>query len=274
MNDALKKFVDEVRAVYAPVVTGPASRIDRGDILWGQFEIAVAACDSRASDSARKLTERVNEMVVAKILADDPLIADRIAYEPDFLPHGRRIDFFTSCNEEKLHVEVKTVHPQAPDDDEPSWREYLRQSEFNPPYPHFDAEREWMSGALYGNRFSARFDFLEYALDFEVRLADAKTIGRGSGILVFCGNGFAWNRSDLEDFVDFYRSRIHRPDDALALMEQCYIKDEDIHVRRNIDHFACLTRPAECALPIGFACPVVGPRLASPGSLMTGPKQR
>jgi hypothetical protein len=52
---------------------------------------------------------------------------------------------------------------------------------------------------------------------FEVRLAAAKAIRPGPGVLVFCGSGFAWRLSDLEDFADFYRTAVHRADDPFAL---------------------------------------------------------
>ena len=63
--------------------------------------------------------------------------------------------------------------------------------------------------------------------------------------MIFCGTGFAWHKSNLEDFADFYLTGIHRGDDPFALMEQHHIKKEKIKLRRNIGHFAFLRRHIE-----------------------------
>jgi hypothetical protein len=102
----------------------------------------------------------------------------------------------------------------------------------------FIVQKEWMGGAIYGNVFASRGHFLDYALDFEARLAAAKAIKQGPGILVFCGSGFAWHKSHLEDFADFYHQGVHRGDDAFALMELEAIKRKRIKLLRNIDHLS------------------------------------
>jgi hypothetical protein len=58
-----------------------------------------------------------------------------------------------------------------------------------------------MGGAICGDAFASRARFLEYTMAFEERLAVAKAIRPGPGVLVFCGNGFAWRRSNLEDWA-------------------------------------------------------------------------
>jgi hypothetical protein len=89
-------------------------------------------------------------------------------------------------------------------------------------------DKDWMGGAIYGNVFASRAHFLDHTRDFETRLAAAKAIKPGPGVLVFCGTGFAWHKSNLEDFADFYLTRVHRNDDAFALMEQHNIKEKKI----------------------------------------------
>ena len=95
----------------------------------------------------------------------------------------------------------------------------------------FILEKEWMGGAIYGNVFASRSHFLDYTLDFETRLAVAQAIKPGHGILIFCGTGFAWHKSNLEDFADFYMTGTHRGDDPFALMEQHHVKEEEIKLR-------------------------------------------
>src|SRR5262249_51648136 len=71
-------------------------------------------------------------------------------------------------------------------------------------------------------------------------------------ILIFCGNEFAWHRSDLEDFADFYHTGRHSADDPFALMEQHYLKENGVQLERNIDHFGFLKRlhrdPDNCGI--------------------------
>jgi hypothetical protein len=95
---------------------------------------------------------------------------------------------------------------------------------------------------------------------FQLRLAAAKSIRQGPGILIFCGNEFAWHRSDLEDFADFYHTGRHRADDPFALMEQHYLKENGVQLERTIDHFGFLKRYIEIPTMAEFYLPVEGPQ--------------
>ena len=121
-----------------------------------------------------------------------------------------------------------------------------------------------MGGAIYGNVFASRAHFLEYTMDFETRLTAAKAIKPGHRVLVFCGTGSAWHKSNLEDFADFYLTGAHRGDDAFALMEQHHIKQKKIQLLRSIDYFAFLRRHTERPQKEEFHFPVRGPRLIVP----------
>lgn len=263
MPEEIENFVAEVREHYKDLIVGDASRVARGQALWDQFEQAAAVCCADDNVDSRQLTERVNELAVVKVLIDDPNIAGPISYEPDLLPDNRKIDYVVARGDENIYVEVKTVHPRTDDTDE-AWENYLRRKEYHPETVNFLVEREWMGGALYGNTFASRSHFLDYSLEFESRLAAAKLIKGGPGILVFCGNGFAWGCSDLEDFADFYHSGAHRLDDPFALMEKHHIEDRGIQILRNVDHFSYLKRAVTQAEPQQLIFPVRGPRLGAP----------
>lgn len=257
----LDLFVKAVRVEYRELIN---TKIIRGDALWAQFEEAVAAylVDPRKED--RYITERVNELAVAKVLLDDhTLVEQPITYEPDLLPSGRKIDFVVDRGTDNLYVEVKTVRPRT-SDNEAAWQKFIERKRFHPKNVNFILEQEWMGGAIYGNVFSSRSRFLEYSLDFETRLEEARTIRGGPGVLVFCGNGFAWHKSSLEDFADFYRTGKHRDDDPFALMEQHHIEHEKIQLRHNIDYFAFLKRRIELPQIDKFYFPVRGPRFFLP----------
>ena len=149
------------------------------------------------------------------------------------------------------------MRPRTQDTDE-MWEKYLKLRERHPSNVNFIVARDFMGGAVYANSYASRAHFFDYALQFEARLAAAKAITSGPGILVICGTGFAWHRSELEDFADFYHSGVHRPDDPFKLMELEAIERKKIALSRNIDHFGCLVRHVEMARPSSFHWPVRG----------------
>lgn len=253
-------FVDVVRAEYHQAIT---SRIVRGDALWMQFEVAVAACRADPKGDDRQITERVNEMAVAKVLLDDKTIKGPITYEPDFLPDGRKIDFVVDRGRDNLYIEVKTVRPRSADTEE-AWQKFLERKKHHPTNVNVLLQQDWMGGAIYGNMFASRSHFLDYTREFETRLAAAKAIKPGPGVIVFCGTGFAWHKSNLEDFVDFYLDGVHRGDDAFALMEQHNIRQKNIQLLRNVDHFAMLRRHVEIPQREEFHFPIRGPKIFLP----------
>jgi len=259
-EDELRQFAEEVRALYHRCLIGPDRRILRGGDLVEQFEAALRVCLADPRSDERSLTERVNEMAVARQLADDPHLLGAITYEPNFLPDGRRIDFLAERADDNIYVEVKTVHPRA-DDREAAWGRYLRLRAHHPENVRVVVERENMGAALYGLEFASRSHFLDYSLSFETRLAAAKARTQGPGILVFCGNGFAWHRSQLEDFADFYHVGRHRQDDPFAVMERHDIERRERIILWNVDHFAYLKRAVEQPAKTEFCCPVRGPAL-------------
>lgn len=258
MCDDRENLIAHAVGLYEPFLRGSASRIVDGECLWGQFKAAVSAARLRQEDADRQLRERINELATAKFLADDQTITGNIAYEPDILPSGRKIDFVVERPEDRLYVEVKSVYPNAPDTDT-AWDRYLQLREFHPENVNFVVEQDWMGGMIYGNAFAARSKFIDYSLAFEERLAEAKQEVAGAGILVFCGSGFHWNVSDLEDFSDFYHSGRHRADDPFARMEQHEIKSKGLSLKRNIDHFAFLKRKNFRADLTRMYFPVSGP---------------
>lgn len=254
-------FVRLVHAEYQDLIT---TRIRRGEVLWAQFEAALEACRADPKGDDRQITEKVNEMAAAKVLLVDQAIPWPITYEPDhLLPDGRKIDFVVDRGADDLYIEVKTVRPRTADTDA-AWEKFLARRGRHPDNVQVILEKDWMGGAIYGNLFASRSHFLDYTMDFEERLAAAQAIKPGHGILIFCGTGFAWHKSNLEDFADFYLTGAHRADDPFALMEQHHIKEEKIKLLRNISHFAFLRRHIEKPGTEEFHFPIRGPRLILP----------
>lgn len=240
------------------MVAGKDSRITRGAVLWDLFEDAARACRADSKSGERQLAERINELAVAKFLAEDKGLQSSITYEPELLSDGRKIDFVADRGRDTAYIEVKTVHPDIVDN-EAAWENYLKRRKLHPQNANFVVKKDWMGGKLYGNTFASRSHFLEYTLDFETRLVAAKKIRPGPGLLVFCGNGVRWHRSDLEDFADFYHAGRHRQDDPFALMEKHHIETEKLQILRNVDNFGCIRRRWEQAPITEFIWPVRGP---------------
>jgi|HubBroStandDraft_6_1064221.scaffolds.fasta_scaffold554835_1 hypothetical protein len=258
MDEYTIQLIDNARSLYKDIVVGANSRITRGQRLWDLFEQAVKVCSVDAKSGDRQLGERINELAVAKSLAEDKGLQGTITYEPELLPDGRKIDFVADRGHDNAYIEVKTVHPDIADT-EVAWENYLKRRKLHPPNADFVTKKDWMGGRIYGNTFASRSRFLDYTLDFETRLAEAKKIRSGPALLVFCGNGVRWRRSDLEDFADFYHSGKHRQDDPFRLMEDHHIESEKLEILRNVDNFGCITRRWEEAAINAFIWPVRGP---------------
>jgi hypothetical protein len=142
----IQQFTEHCRKLYRDTLCGPTKRIERGEVLFKQFEEEAAALLAKPSGDDRALAERVNEMAVAKILADDPTITGKITYEPNMLPSGRKIDFVVEREKDNLYIEVKTVHPRKADT-EAAWQLYLDRRPNHQPSAEFHVEKEWMGGA-------------------------------------------------------------------------------------------------------------------------------
>jgi len=92
--------------------------------------------------------------------------------------------------------------------------------------------------------FTARGRMLEYALELEAKIAQAKLGGDNSRlVMAFCGAGFHWRRDELEDFVSFYFSGRHRADDPFSQAELKYMAEKKLGFARTINSFACMSRP-------------------------------
>jgi large subunit ribosomal protein L30 len=255
----LDPFLAEVTDEYHHLLVGAGNRVTRGNVLWEQFESAVAAHHASHGRDERALIERVNELAVAKLLAEDPALQKaRIEYEPDLLPDGRKIDFVVDRGGDNLYVEVKTVRPKTRAT-VGAYRKFEERRKWHAENVEFVVDPRSMGGAIYGDAFASRGHFLDYTMAFEDRLAAAKAIRPGPGILVFCGNGFAWRRTNLEDWADFYHLGKHRADDPFGPMERYHIETNGIALKRNVDHFAWLQRPFEQARRTGLAFPIRGP---------------
>jgi hypothetical protein len=266
MDDAIEQHIAGVEAAYRQLIIGVGSRLEGGAKLWGQFTDAVASYRKPARSAYSAVYERVNELAIARILLADPTITDcRITYEPRIAADDRRIDFVVpDVKAGNLYIEVKTVRPSAKDTDE-NWNKCKQRRERHTAHVHYVVEKQWLGAEIYGNSFSARSKFMEYTCDFERRLAGASKVQPGRGLLVFCGTGMQWRRSELEDFSDFYHTGKHRRDDPFARMEAEALSKGGIQLQRNIVAFGYMKRPDHCLEAEKWIADLRGPVIEQPG---------
>lgn len=165
------------------------------------------------------------------------------------------------CEGMTLYVEVKTVHPHT-GDTEQNWRKVERRREHLTPRNEYIVDKQWMGATIFGNSFSARASFLAYSLETEAKLVQTCAIAPGRCVLVFCGTGFPWHPSELENFADFYRTGRHRADDPFARMELHHMAEHQIELSGNIEAFAAMIRKHDQINPGEWVYPVRGPHLA------------
>ena len=261
MSEDAHAHITAAEAFYRPTVLRPPSRLEGGSKLWRQFKAARDAYAAGVTDFM-PVYERINEMAAAQILLSDPTLAGaRVAYEPPVAHDGSRIDFVvTTADGRRLYVEVKSVHPRT-DDSRDAWRNYETRRQHHTKDVNYVVQDEWMGGQIYGDSFSARSSFMAYARQFEERLAAANAVEPGEGVLLVCGTGFPWHRSELEDFADFYRLGEHRADDPFVKMETHALAHGAGPLRRNISEIAYLRRAMDRVEPEEWASKVQGPQL-------------
>ena len=218
-------------------------RFEHGDALLTRYSAAIREVISKGRAQFSAVDEAHNEICVADAVLSDPSVSEaKLLYEPSLPNTGKTIDFVLQEADGNLTlIDVKTIKPKPRD----RWDQYERaiNEKWLPKNVQFLLQQEWQGGELWHSAFASRSRFLEYAVELEAKLtAAAYGDAAHRQILVFCGEGFYWHQSELEDFVAFYRSGTHRPDDPFALAEDCYVQESELTLRRSISSFACLDR--------------------------------
>ncbi|HMJ60979.1 MAG TPA: hypothetical protein VK493_04420 [Bryobacteraceae bacterium] len=184
-----------------------------------------------------------NELCIAEALlaSEKPRFA-RLDYEPALNGYNQSIDFrATAENGLTLFVDVKTIQPESKD----KWDQFqTAKDEQRFPDNIIVALREnGLGGELWHSMFAPRGRILEYTRKLERKIADGSLVRTNTFfILALCGEGFDWREAELENFVAFYRTGVHRPDDKFSKMELEYIRQKAISLTRTITQFACMRR--------------------------------
>jgi len=142
-----------------------------------------------------------------------------------------------------LFVDVKTIQPKPTD----RWDQFenAQKKQRFPENVEVVLRKEGLGGELWHSMDAARSRMLEYAHELEGKITDGNLTNRNNAffIMAFCGEGFNWREAELEKFVAFYKTGLHRVDDKFSKMELHDIQEKGISLTRTITQFACISRP-------------------------------
>jgi hypothetical protein len=243
-------FVEKVREDLVAIVIRERARFLSVDALVQRFEAAAETLLTRGPESLSSFEEIHNEVCTAALIleaATPPCIA--LEYEPTMEKCSQRFDFSASfTGQPTAWVEVKTVHPERIDKFD-QYERLAREGRF-PDNSHLYLDRYWLGGELFHKYFAARAGLLSYTIETEEKISCCLADLRPWRVfLVFFSNGFDWRVYQLEDFVYFYRNGGHFEGDYFRLMEEHYIKANNLELKRNIQHFGYMQRPTGAIRP-------------------------
>jgi len=239
----VERYAAEVERAFGPQFKEASDRFKEGQVLLDRFGTAIQAVLENGRSVFPVVDEAHNELCIAgALLANKGPRFVRREYEPPLAGSAQTIDFRATGDDGLIaYIDVKTIKPMGKD----RWDHYqqiLARSLF-PPNVQVVVKKEWLGGEIWHSAFAARDRMLEYTLEMESKVARAQLAGdKTLFILALCGEGFHWHEDRLEDFVSFYRSGAHRPDDPFAKMEAHDMSAKRISLKKNISRFACMRR--------------------------------
>jgi hypothetical protein len=239
----VRAYAAEVIDIFAQEFSAAADRFRDGQVLLDRFNAAIESVLTNGRGYFRAVDEAHNELCVASaLLSNTQLKFIRLEYEPPLPGCARTIDFrATADNGQVAYVDVKTIKPEDID----RWDQFerARAEEWFPENMVVGITKEWLGGEIWHAWFAARGRMLEYSLDLEQKIAEASLVSNNViRVLALCGDGFRWHHDQLEDFVSFYFSGVYRGDDTFSEVEQKYMTDKKIALKRTISRFAYFQR--------------------------------
>ena len=237
--DMLATYQAEVLAVYSPLFQNESTRLTGTARLVSRFTDAMSAVVARGRSQFHAVDEAHNELCAASALLENARLTS-VAYEPSLQGTDQTIDFVVVGGAgTRSFVDVKTIRPSLTD----RWDQFerVRAAGQIPPNIEVVLSRDWLGGELWHMMFASRGRMLEYTLEFEAKIRAANLEGTPA-IMMFCGEGSYWHDDELEDFIHFYRTGQHRPDDPFAEMEAWYVAQRNIAFDRTITGYATMRR--------------------------------
>lgn len=203
-------------------------------------QVAVALGKPRCDTAI--INEATNELhVIGKILSAPNIRL--LEYEPaPMVEGGKTIDLrVTLSDDHVVYVDIKTIAPRTDID---SWPKYIaaRENGYFSPNAALILSEEHLGGPIYHQFVAARSKMLEYVVELETKAQGYDRSDESTFAMTYCGRPFDWDITQLEDFVQYYFSGKHRPDDPFAAMEQHAINEKKMTLRRFVSLFYYLQR--------------------------------
>lgn len=247
--ERIEAYRANVAKTFGELFAAEVERFPEGQMLLRRFHDAVFHALAGAPMSA--FGESHNEMCDARalLLGAKPRFSS-LAYEPALPSCAKTIDFCGKSDDGlTIYVDVKTIAPVPTD----RW-EHLEKAQREGWFPdnvRIGLSEEWMGGEIWHGWVAGRGRMLEYALELEQKIRESGLSGQNGTlfVLVYCGTGFQWHESQLEDFADFYRNGRHRLDDSFAKMEEHFIEEKKLVLDRSVTCFAYMERKTRAILP-------------------------
>lgn len=243
-TDSIKAYAAEVSKVFGEEFDKAGNRFKGSKKLLKRFVTAIAAVLANGRVAFSGVEETHNELCIAsQLLANpDPRFA-LLEYEPPLPGCSQSIDFRATTEAGLIYfVDVKTITPKPKD----RWEQFERAKRENllPPNVRVILSPEWLGGEMWHAMFAARSRMLQYTLELETKISKGSLSKEKTFfLLALCGNGFHWEEDDLEDFVAFYASGVHRADDPFSKMELHELKNlKDTRLNRTISRFSYMAR--------------------------------
>lgn len=239
----VKDYAAEVQKAFGQEFDAATDRFKDGKVLLDRFNAAIESVLNNGRGHFRAVDEAHNELCVASaLLANTKLRFIRVEYEPPLPGCAGTIDLRATADKRQIaYVDVKTIKPEDTD----RWEQFekAKAEGWFPDNIIVGISEQWLGGEIWHAWFAARARMLEYALDLERKIVDAGLEADDVvTVLALCGDGFRWHQDQLEDFVAFYSTGVYRGDDTFSQVEQKYMTDTKISLRRNISRFAYFQR--------------------------------
>ncbi len=237
-----RHFTEEAERTLISAVESKKDIFPSYSTLINRYRATANRVLQKGFSNLKDFHEVHNEVCTAAIILEEAPVK-RVDYEPAINNCKKRFDFHVSMADGPVQfIEVKTIHPISKDD----WVKYKAATEKGlfPKNTYLLLNDAWLGGELYHNSYAARGKMLDYTIETEDKIESClMDVKEKITILVFFTDGFDWHLDELEDFVFFYRSGKHFPGDPFSAMEDDFIKNEGIHLKKVIHYFACFRRP-------------------------------
>ncbi len=239
----VKAYAAEVVQIFGKEFAAAIDRFNDGQVLLNRINAAIESVLKNGRGHFRAVDEAHNELCVASaLLANKKLKFIRLEYEAPLPGCAKTIDFRATAEDGQIaYVDVKTIKPESTD----RWDQFERAiaEKWFPENIVVGISERWLGGEIWHAWFAARGRMLEYSLELEQKIAEAGLpADKTTFTLALCGDGFRWHHDQLEDFVSFYTSGVHRGDDTFSQVERKYMTDKKIVLQRTISRFAYFQR--------------------------------